>query len=169
MNWEAIGAIGQLVGSVAVLVTLGYLANQVRHARGELRRSISQGRAETARRLSLNRANNERLAAVHWKANKALEPQSTVTAFGAALIERAGLTREEAWALFFDENAWWSYRAQVVPYIAELSSGERSEFEHVIRAQYGGMPVSRLWFESMKDVLDPDAVRYVDGLLAQRG
>ena len=33
MNWEAIAAIGQMLGSVAVLVTLGYLAMQLRHGR----------------------------------------------------------------------------------------------------------------------------------------
>ena len=32
MNWEAIGAIGEIVGAVAVLVTLIYLATQVRQA-----------------------------------------------------------------------------------------------------------------------------------------
>lgn len=33
MNWEAIGAIGEIVGALAVVLTLGYLANQVRHAK----------------------------------------------------------------------------------------------------------------------------------------
>ena len=46
MNRDAIGAIGQLLGSVTVLVTLGYLAVQVRHARQETRRALSQGRGE---------------------------------------------------------------------------------------------------------------------------
>jgi len=32
MNWEAIGAIGEIVGAIAVVATLGYLAIQVRHA-----------------------------------------------------------------------------------------------------------------------------------------
>jgi hypothetical protein len=36
MNWEAIGAVGQLLGSVAVFVTLGYLAVQVRYTRRQL-------------------------------------------------------------------------------------------------------------------------------------
>jgi len=40
MNWDAIAAIGRMLGSVAVLLTLAYLAVQVKHARGELRRSI---------------------------------------------------------------------------------------------------------------------------------
>jgi hypothetical protein len=32
MNWDAIGAIGELVGGAAVLVTLIYLAVQIRQA-----------------------------------------------------------------------------------------------------------------------------------------
>jgi hypothetical protein len=31
MNWEAIGAIGEVIGAVAVVVTLVYLAAQIRH------------------------------------------------------------------------------------------------------------------------------------------
>ena len=31
MNWEEVGAIGQVLGSIAVFVTLGYLAVQVKH------------------------------------------------------------------------------------------------------------------------------------------
>jgi hypothetical protein len=30
MNWEALGAIGEIVGAVAVVLTLGYLAVQIR-------------------------------------------------------------------------------------------------------------------------------------------
>jgi hypothetical protein len=33
MNWDAIGAIGELVGASAVVVTLVYLAVQVKHGR----------------------------------------------------------------------------------------------------------------------------------------
>jgi len=32
MNWEAIGAIGEIVGALAVVLTLGYLAVQTRHS-----------------------------------------------------------------------------------------------------------------------------------------
>src|SRR5580765_3506821 len=46
MNWDAIGAIGQVLGSIAVLITLVYLSIQTRHARSESRRALSQGRAE---------------------------------------------------------------------------------------------------------------------------
>ena len=42
MNWDAIGALGEVLGSIAVFLTLGYLAIQVRHARDQVRHSISQ-------------------------------------------------------------------------------------------------------------------------------
>ena len=33
MNWQAIGAVGEILGALAVLITLVYLARQVKHAR----------------------------------------------------------------------------------------------------------------------------------------
>lgn len=32
MNWEAIGSVGEIVGSIAVVISLVYLAVQIRHA-----------------------------------------------------------------------------------------------------------------------------------------
>ena len=48
MSWEAIGAIAELVGAVAVLASLLYLANQIKQ-NTEVARSVArQGIAETA-------------------------------------------------------------------------------------------------------------------------
>jgi hypothetical protein len=47
MNWEEVGAIGQVLGSVAVFVTLGYLAVQVRHAHEEVQRNLGKVRTDT--------------------------------------------------------------------------------------------------------------------------
>lgn len=41
MNWEAIGAIGELVGGIAVIATLIYLAIQVKHSKALLERNES--------------------------------------------------------------------------------------------------------------------------------
>ena len=35
MNWDAIGAIGEIVGAIAVVATLAYLAIQTRHSAAE--------------------------------------------------------------------------------------------------------------------------------------
>ncbi len=59
MNWDAIGAISQMVGSVAVFITLGYLAGQVRHAREENASSrYSDSLAGRFSELAINKANN---------------------------------------------------------------------------------------------------------------
>jgi hypothetical protein len=42
MNWEAIGAIAELLGAVGVIASLLYLSAQVRDSRGALRASASQ-------------------------------------------------------------------------------------------------------------------------------
>lgn len=39
MNWEMIGALGEAIGAIAVVLTLFYLAHQVRVASGEAQRS----------------------------------------------------------------------------------------------------------------------------------
>jgi len=72
MNWEEVGAIGQMLGSLAVFITLGYLAVQLRHARAEVRRSISQGRAAAVRELAIHRSDNVHLNLASAKAYLAL-------------------------------------------------------------------------------------------------
>ncbi len=44
VNWEAIGAVGEIAGAMAVVITLLYLARQVQHARRE--QQITAVRAE---------------------------------------------------------------------------------------------------------------------------
>jgi hypothetical protein len=41
MNWEAAGAIGEIIGSIAVLITLIYLATQIRQSNTALAESTS--------------------------------------------------------------------------------------------------------------------------------
>jgi len=50
MNWEALGAIGEIVGAVAVVLTLGYLAVQIRQNTRAVRaasfQTIDQSRSD---------------------------------------------------------------------------------------------------------------------------
>ena len=56
LNWEAIGAIGEVVGGVAVIATLLYLATQIRQNAQSVRNaaslSVNEGLAEINRRVS---------------------------------------------------------------------------------------------------------------------
>ena len=45
MNWEAIGAIGEIMGAIAVVATLAYLALQTKHLRKATLADVYQSRA----------------------------------------------------------------------------------------------------------------------------
>jgi hypothetical protein len=165
MSWEALGAIGDLVGGVAVVVTLAYLALQVRHARVEMRRAIYVQRQEAARELSLARASNltllEDIAAADHAFGRAPAP------FVKHMSERAGLTAAAAFRLMWDEYAWWYFRAQQIPFLLDLPQGERIAFERGIRFNYRERPLGAFWYDTQKSQLSPDLVEYVDDVLAR--
>lgn len=58
MNWEAFSAIAEMVGSLAVLVTLVYLAIQTKHARTANEANIQWQKANAQRELSMMWATN---------------------------------------------------------------------------------------------------------------
>jgi hypothetical protein len=166
MNWEAIAATGQMLGSIAVVVTLGYLSVQVRHARTDLRRSLSQGRSEAIRGLLLTRATDERLMRINTQADNAFGSERPL--FAAELAQRAGLTADEASAILCEQGAFWNYRLQVIPYAQELSGSDRAAFDAATRIAYGQPGVSRFFYETFaKPSAHPDAIRYIEDLLAR--
>ena len=63
MNWEALGAIGEIVGAVAVVLTLGYLALQIRQNTPSVRASTVQAISDSAqgRLLALQNVENARV------------------------------------------------------------------------------------------------------------
>ena len=52
MNWEALGAIGEIVGGIAVVLTLGYLALQIRQNTRSIRTAASQEVVRSANEFS---------------------------------------------------------------------------------------------------------------------
>ena len=53
MNWEAIGAVGEIVGAIAVIVTLGYLAVQIRQNTRTVRASTHHGISRELNELNI--------------------------------------------------------------------------------------------------------------------
>lgn len=62
MNWEAISAIGQVVGALAVVISLIYLASQVRSSARETRRAAMRSTVDALTRLARDATNNADLA-----------------------------------------------------------------------------------------------------------
>ena len=166
MNWDAIGAIGQLLGSVAVLVTLWYLAVQVRDARDEARRAIIQRRSDGVRENLMAIATDARLVAINTKASAELGVPTGE--FTKQLVERTSLTEEEAYALSLQYWSTWQVYVPVVQSLDDLPADERAASERNIRRQFGINTVGRLWFDTSKQVLHEKIVRRVEKLLEGR-
>ena len=79
MNWDAIGAIAELLGSVAVVITLLFLAAQLRSNSAMLRNSSMQSQAA---------------AMTGWAANLAGDPE-LYSLYRKGLIDDASLSKEE--------------------------------------------------------------------------
>ena len=62
MNWEAIGAIGEIVGAVAVVLTVGYLAVQIRQNTRSVRAATHHSSMRGASEIQNMFAQSEDLA-----------------------------------------------------------------------------------------------------------
>ena len=164
MNWSAIGAIGELTGALAVVVTLLYLAAQIKHARADSRKALSQARVEGIREL-FALATDERINRVAVKTSEALGTRQPP--FVSALIEQVGLTKEEASLLFNFHLSWWNTVVQIIPNVDELPETERRVFDLGILGRYSQNSAGGLFFETVKAGAHPDVVAYIEGVLEQ--
>ncbi len=53
MNWDAIGAIAELLGAIGVIASLIYLATQIRHSRDQMGENTRALRAGTYQQFGL--------------------------------------------------------------------------------------------------------------------
>ena len=70
INWDAIGAIGEIVGAIAVVATLTYLAIQIRTARADAASAVISSAMEGFSRWRANILQNFDIAEAIAKANQ---------------------------------------------------------------------------------------------------
>jgi len=160
MNWEALSAIGEIVGALAVVLTLVYLAFQVRYARNATIDQNRLTRSTAIREIILATANNDDLRVSQMKS-------WGLDQYYESLAEELGITGTEA-----SRNDWanavylWMYWGQ---WNTTHDPKDLRELENVI-TKYLSMPGPRhTWDVSPvgKVFMDEGFVEFVDGLLAK--
>ena len=160
MNWEAVGAVGEILGAVAVVLTLVYLAIQVRYAR---KATVDQNlltRSTAIREMILAAVGNDELRdgqMSNWG----------MDAYYDALGRELGVSRTEA-----SRNEWanayyfWMYWGQ---WVATHDPKDLKELEHVISALLRLPGVRHSWEKSplVRPLFDEAFVDFVDGILAK--
>ncbi len=69
--------------------------------------------------------------------------------------------------LGFALTTGWQYRLELIPHVGDMSPIERRDFEMTIRGLYGQPSVHGVFYQYLKPFQHPDAIRYIESVLAQ--
>ena len=139
MDWQMLGGVGEIVGAIGVIATLGYLATQVRHSRLE-----SQSRDE-------------------WDVLKLQSGLLSDIAVDADLAQifRRGLAADPG----LSPDEWLRFRALILQFadiwgrqieLENAGQRERREGFDARRREIAASPGFKMWFEQRKHWLNAD-------------
>ena len=152
MEWDAIGAVGEMIGAVGVIGSLLYLGFQIRLDRDATIANTTQMRADGARTMFLTAATSEKLtpamAAVDTKPGPHIE----------YLMQHFELDMESALRM----NYWWMavVRTGEANFRLPLSDPEQKRLRHNITTLVNG-PAGP-WWDGVKSMFPIDFVAEVD-------
>ncbi|MFT4562835.1 MAG: hypothetical protein ACI9BW_002582 [Gammaproteobacteria bacterium] len=158
MNWEAAGVIAEVVGAIAVVLTLVYLAVQVRYARNETIDQNRLTRSTAVREIILATTANDDFRSGqirHWGLGEYYE----------TLAKKLGITSVEAsrneWG---DQYYFWMYWGQ---WTATNDPDDLRELKHIIQTLFALPGMRHTWDSSPlgKVLLDERFVEFVDEVL----
>ena len=148
MNWEALGAIGEIVGAAAVVITLIYLAVQLRQNTRAVEHAIHRGAFEDGQAWLYRLIENKELADLY-----------------RAGLRNESLTREDAIRFRFLMqvlfNHWHHARRFGAP-----GAAAPTDVASVLSTP-GGAAYWRRAREQELSVADPDFKAFVDGVLRE--
>ena len=152
LNWEAAGAIGEIVGALGVVVTLVYLATQIRNNTTAVNAATFQSNTEGWLGWYLGVAGPEApdAYAVAMIGRSDIDP----VAFHRFYL----LCRAQFLAL---ENQYYQYRQGILDESAFLG------YEPVTRSMVMAMPGIRAWWQLSREGYGPEFVAYVDRLMEE--
>jgi len=157
MNWEAIGAIGEIIGATAVVATLAYFALQIRHAQKAAADVSRLNRGVGIRELLARLVSDDELR------NAWIESEGTADRYGR-IADTLGVPAPLAGKIeHMCQCWWWLHWAH---WASTRSDKDVEELRHVIATFYSRSPMSVVWELSPNvGILEPDFVRFVDSAL----
>jgi hypothetical protein len=140
---QELGAIGEFVGSIAVLATLVYLTIQIRSSKIQTRASLLQHRSDAARQLWLTEIQNPHLTTAMVKASEELD---AVRPLIKKFRELTTLSDEEISSVLSYAAANFIHRQTM--FLSELTDNEKAALDNQIRSMFRSGPF-RVWFDFM--------------------
>jgi hypothetical protein len=155
MNWDAVGAVGETIGALAVVITLAYLAIQIRVSRTVAADANRLTRTNGVRDWCLFVCGNDKMLSTLIKAHGL---EGYFEAFGKAF----DLSPEEAARLDFqNQYFFWLHYGQ---YASTNDSKSTEELRKLARKFYKVPCIKYSWENSPygKSFLEPEFVEFID-------
>lgn len=147
MNWNAISAVAEILAAVAVLITLLYLAVQIRQAKEQIDYAGQRHRADAAREVLLSIANSNHLAPIFAELG------------GFPWGEHEDSVRVFAWC-----HAWM--RTEEMNFRAMISPEQRATQDQLLRGWLSVPWAAKFWLEN-RAIYDADFANRMDELLEE--
>jgi hypothetical protein len=161
MNIQDLGAIGEVVGAIAILITLAYLAAQIRYAKIAVTDQSRQNRADALREINGRFVDNHKLretfdavASPEWKAML------------NDLANAWEVSVDQASLVYWSQNDYiWTHWAQ---FYSQKTKDDERELENIVATWYATPP--------MKDIIEhptvrlfyePEFISWVDSVISQ--
>jgi hypothetical protein len=160
MNWDAIGAIAELLGAIGVIASLVYLATQIRQSREQMGQSTRAMQASTFQQFDQT---------LQGAFSNLLTAPGAARAFRRGASEYSELDEDERWLfgawvsgmLMRVDNGYYQYRAGM------LDEASWQMLLRILRG-YARMPgVVQMWRERPDVFLSPEFSALVEEILAE--
>jgi hypothetical protein len=150
MNWEAIGALSELVGATAVVVTIGYLAVQVRQQTHSVRSASYQASTDALNQINMAIATDAELLRVVSSKPVSLDALSTEDRYRYSYILLSLFRVRET--IFYQRN--------------EGTTAQQSWIrEEVTLKQNLESAAVREWWKTIEYGFAPEFSEFVDGVI----
>ena len=136
MNWDAIGAVGEILGAIAVVATLLYLARQIRAQQASSADANRIQRGIGVRDMMMAMAENPGMSSSWAKTNGLAEIHSEIA-------QELGATTDEAESVINMSFYWmWLHWTQ---WASSSTDRDMEELRHVVGLWYSAPPMSIVW------------------------
>ena len=158
MNWDAISALGELTGAIAVVITLGYLALQTKAAREASGDANRLERSNGVREIMLATISSRDV-------REALDKGMGSASLHDEFASKLQVSHDEAFIIHWLMLSWfWLHWGQ---YASTTTKKDLDELKNVVEIFYSNPGVQTIWNNSpfAKPALEDDFVNFVEEVL----
>jgi len=152
MNWDALGAVAELLGAIGVVASLFYLASQIRRNSTALEAATNQAISDATQQRLLVPAQNSDLAVALDKARNDID--------GLTSAERVQLTFLTRATFRGVQNAFFQHRQEL------MSEEAWRDYDGILRLNLDRIDV-REWWPEDRYTYDDAFASHVDRLIAE--